>query len=193
MLQEDVCVESISGSSPCKTRLFRSSVDQLQQLALNQQIDGVILGLWHATLGWRPTVLIVFGDDFSHESANAFMLGSKMTKVGMFSCSASPEPSEAALGELHKIAAASECKNPILVHFIQDKFQVNHRAFEVNMDTKATTELLWTTSPGVHMARTSRSWELERRPQKHHLQGKKPTTFASVYFLFQLQCSWLNK
>ena len=130
-----------SGLRRASVHLFKASSDQLQECAGKGVVNGVLCGSWHASLGWRPTTIIVFGSGFDKDSADAFVAKSGLTKLGVISCSDSPKPSEGDFAKFAQVAKTSECKNCVMWHLVQERFQVSSRFFQHNPDTKVPEEV----------------------------------------------------
>lgn len=124
-----------------KVRPYKATMDQLQDLALTKTFEGLLMGMWHRTLGWRPTVSIILGEDFDKEGAEKFMAESGLVQVGIFSCGGSEGPTEALRAKLSGVPLTSECKTPLLVLFVKEKYKVTTQAFEFNPETKTVQEV----------------------------------------------------
>ena len=124
-----------------KVRLFRTTLDQLQDLALKGNVEGVLLGSRHPTLSWRPTTCIVFQNGFDKDSADAFMVEAGLTKLGIISNGGSKDPTEATFAKLQEVASTSECKFPLLLHFTGEEYQATFRAFEADFEKKTAHEV----------------------------------------------------
>lgn len=122
-----------------KVRFFKTSLDQLQDHTVNTEVtevEGMISGSWHSTLGWRPTTCIVFGDEFKAEAFDEFKKTSGLQILGLISSGSTMEPAEPTRGKLVEVASHSECKTPLIVHFVKGKFKTSSAAFEFNPSTK---------------------------------------------------------
>lgn len=120
---------------PSKVRIYKSSLEQLEALAKTQDIQGVLAGMMHMQLGWRAKVCIVTGGCFTDKDADEFIESSGMTKLGIFSSSTTVDPSDAAVASLQLVKKVSKCAVPLLLLFIQEKFKVTPRGFELNPTT----------------------------------------------------------
>ena len=91
--------------------------------------------MMHMQLGWRAKVCIVTGGCFTDKDADEFIESSGMTKLGIFSSSTTVDPSDAAVASLQLVKKVSKCAVPLLLLFIQEKFKVTPRGFELNPTT----------------------------------------------------------
>ena len=69
------------------------------------------------------------------------MVEAGLTKLGIISSSGSNDPTEAEFAKLQEVASKSECKFPLLLHFIGQEYQTTFRAFEANFENKTAHEV----------------------------------------------------
>ena len=132
---QDLSSKMTSGLAIAKIRMFKPMLDQLQEHAAKAGINGLLLGTFHTSLGWRPTVCIILGEHFDKESANDFASKAGLQKLGIVGCSDSPEPTEGEFGQLAAAQSVSDCKSPILLHLVRERFKVSYRVFQFSEDS----------------------------------------------------------
>lgn len=130
-----------SNLRPPKVRPFKAAVDQLQDFALRQDFEGVLLGSFHDRLGWRATTCMIFDNGYTQETATEFMAHAELTNLGVLSCNQDEKPTEFAVSTLSELAISSECKQPLLLHFIRGKYKVQCRVYEFNAKDKIIEEV----------------------------------------------------
>ena len=119
----------------------KQSSDQLQECAGKRR--GERSSVW--LVACKPWVASndnhCFRSGFDKDSADAFVAKSGLTKLGVISCSDSPKPSEGDFAKFAQVAKTSECKNCVMWHLVQERFQVSSRFFQHNPDTKVPEEV----------------------------------------------------